>query len=500
MEFIKSISDAIQQNQDKNAFCINKTFYTYKEFIICISKIRGHIRNNVKETEKLIGLVTHDDLETYASIIALWLEGKAYVPVNPDVPIDRNIQILTLTEINYVIDSLETSAFSNNYHIIKSTPANGSQVIDLEPVKTSGDGIAYILFTSGSTGLPKGVPITFDNVNALVKAVDAEPEFQLTTQDRCLQMFELTFDFSVVTYLFPILAGACIFTIPKAAIKYFYIFKLIKEQKLTVLTMVPSIINYLRPYFKEINEPHVRYCSFGGGALYSDIAVEWSNCLPNCKIFNYYGPTEFTVYSGFYPYNKETHTKAHNGIVAIGTPQLDTLYLVVDENNNETKVNEIGELCLAGPQITKGYWKDEERNKERFFFRNEKGTSIRYYKTGDLCFKDAVGDYLYVGRADFQVKIRGYRVELSEIEFHAKTISTKKVNMVAIDLENNLGNAELGLAIESEPFETDAIFDYLKTKLPSYMIPMHQLFLKEFPHSINGKIDRKELRQQFNFK
>jgi acyl-coenzyme A synthetase/AMP-(fatty) acid ligase len=331
-----------------------------------------------------------------------------------------------------------------------------------------------------------------------VKAVNAEPDFNLTPQDRCLQMFELTFDFSVVTYLFPILAGACIYTMPKGAIKYFYIFKLIKEQKLTVLTMVPSIINYLRPYFKEINAPDVRYCSFGGGALLSDIAKEWSNCLPNCKIFNYYGPTEFTVYSGFYPYHKETNQKSHNGIIAIGTPQLDTSYLVVDELNNEVDVNITGELCLAGPQITAGYWKDEERNQKSFFTRIEKGKEVRYYKTGDLCFKDADGDYLYVGRADFQVKVRGYRVELSEIEFHAKAVSPKKVNMVAIDIENKLGNAELGLAIESEPFETDGILNYMKTKLPNYMIPMHLKFLNEFPHSINGKIDRKALRKLFN--
>jgi D-alanine--poly(phosphoribitol) ligase subunit 1 len=105
-----------------------------------------------------------------------------------------------------------------------------------------------------------------------------------------------------------------------------------------------------------------------------------------------------------------------------------------------------------------------------------------------------------VGRSDFQVKIRGYRVELSEIEYHAKSVSPKKANMVAIDIENNLGNSELGLVIESEPFETVEIMEYMKTKLPNYMIPMHIRFINEFPHSINGKIDRTALRKQFNLK
>ncbi|MBQ4802013.1 AMP-binding protein [Aquimarina sp. MMG015] len=496
MEFVKQLQESIEKHADHNVLCINGVFYTYRDFALEISKIRLAVASEIEDSEKLIGLVTNDDLQTYASIIALWLEGKAYVPVNPEVPFERNSKVFELTETKFVLDSSESSVY-NDYQVIASNQLNDAE-IDLKPKEFSGDQLAYILFTSGTTGLPKGVPITFNNVQALVGAIDAEPTFNLVPSDRCLQMFELTFDFSVVTYLFPLLAGSCMYTIPKGAIKYFYIFKLINEQKLTVLTMVPSIINYLRPYFGEINAPDVRYCSFGGGALHSDIAKEWSNCLPNCKIFNYYGPTEFTVYSGFYPYHKETDTKSHNGIIAIGTPQKDTLYLVVDEKNEEVAIGETGELCLGGPQITPGYWKNEERNAQSFFTRNENGNSIRYYKTGDLCLKDEDGDFLYVGRADFQVKIRGYRVELAEIEFHAKYKSEKKVNMVALDITNSLGNAELGIAIESEEFDIEYIFDYMKSKMPSYMIPMHVRFIKEFPHSINGKIDRKELKKHFN--
>ncbi len=496
MKFVKKLQESIESHSAGNVLCINNTFYTYKDFAVEISKIRSAIANTVAESEKLIGLVTNDDLQTYASIIALWFEGKAYVPVNPSTPIERNTKVFELTETKYVLDSSKTSIYKNQTVIASSTLEFTE--INLNPKEVSGDDLAYILFTSGTTGLPKGVPITFDNVQGLVNAIDAESEFNLVPSDRCLQMFELTFDFSVVTYLFPILGGACMYTIPKSAIKYFYIFKLIKEQKLTVLTMVPSIINYLRPYFPEINAPDVRYCSFGGGALHSDIAKEWSDCLPNCKIFNYYGPTEFTVYSGFYPYHKETDKKAHNGIIAIGTPQKDTLYLVVNEKNEEVPIGVTGELCLGGPQITPGYWKNEERNAISFFTKEEKGKQQRYYKTGDLCFKDEEGDFLYVGRVDFQVKIRGYRVELAEIEFHAKSKSPKKVNMVALDITNNLGNAELGLAIESDEFDTADMFEYMKIKMPDYMIPGHVRFVKEFPHSINGKINRKELRTYFD--
>lgn len=495
MQFISNILKSIQSNADNNVLCIQNVYYTYKDFENEIKKIRLAIIQNIEPSEKLIGLVTNDDIQTYAGIVALWMEGKAYVPVNPEVPIERNLQIFKSTGTRYIIDSSKTSVYSS-FEVIHSSNLTESYP-DLNPNTVDGEALAYILFTSGTTGTPKGVPINFNNLQALVNAIDAEPEFNLNNTDRCLQMFELTFDFSVVTYLFPLLAGACMYTIPKGAIKYFYIFKLIKDKKLTVLTMVPSIINYLRPYFHEINEPSVRYCSFGGGALHSDIAKEWSDCLPNCKIFNYYGPTEFTVYSGFYPYHKETHTKAHNGIIAIGKPQKNTTYLVVDDNNQEVPVGVTGELCLGGPQITPGYWNDEERNKKSFFIKRDIGEDIRYYKTGDLCIKDEDDDFLYVGRADFQVKIRGYRVELSEIEFHAKAKSKEKVNMVALDIYNNLGNAEIALAIESEPFDTREIFEYMKSQMPNYMVPTHVKFIKEFPHSLNGKIDRKTLKIYF---
>jgi amino acid adenylation domain-containing protein len=495
MKFLTTIQQSFEQHQKLNAFCIGEVFYSYSELSQLVSNIRFVISEKIVNTEKLIGLVTNDDLETYASIIALWLEGKAYVPVNPLYPIDRNLQILEFTESKYIIDSSAESIYSGSLVVIKSIDLT-TKKINLVPKAIPPEDLAYILFTSGSTGVPKGVPISFKNLNALIVALDKDPLFNLKPTDKCLQMFELTFDFSLVTYLPPLLYGACVYTIPKNTIKYFYIYKLIQNQGLTVLTMVPSIIHYLRPYFKEINSEKVRYCSFGGGKLYSDIAEEWSKCIPKSQIFNYYGPTEFTVYSGYYLYEYKTRRKNNKGIISIGSTLSGVKYLIADSNNNEVSTGEIGELCLSGAQLTPGYWKNEEKNKEVFFSKMDNGKKVRYYKTGDLCYLDGEGDYMYVGRSDFQVKIRGYRVELGEIEHHIKE-KLEKIEITVIDIFNNLENAELALAIIAKPFDLKELKEHLKEKLPEYMIPTKFAFFDEFPHSVNGKVNRNELRLKF---
>lgn len=484
--------ESIQKHFDNNAFYIEDTFYTYEDFAVEIYKIRKGIVSHVHDSEKIVGLIANDDLYTYASIIGLWLEGKAYVPINPSHPIERNEEIIKATAIKHILDSNKGSY--KNCQLLTSTK-DEPFAIDLKPKPIQKDDLAYILFTSGSTGTPKGVPISFGNLNAFVTAINFNGDFKLNPTDRCLQMFELTFDFSVVSYLFPLLSGACIYTVPRNAIKYFYVYKLLQNHKLTVLSLVPSIIHYLRPYFDEIKASEVRYCSFGGGALYSDIIYEWVKCIPNSTVYNYCGPTENTIYSSGYIIQETC--KTHNDIISIGKPLPEVTYMIIDENNRELPTGDIGELAIAGPQLTPGYWKNDEKNKATFFQKEYQGQMLRFYKSGDLCFKDTDENYMYIGRVDFQVKIRGYRIELSEVEFHAKKMA-QNTDLIAIDILNKLENTELVLAIASEPFDTEAILAYMKTKLPDYMIPTHIKFLKEFPHNANGKIDRNKLRMLFN--
>ncbi|WP_299241429.1 AMP-binding protein [uncultured Aquimarina sp.] len=492
MGVIDQIVESFSKYKNRPALCIRKETYTYEDLSQSISDIRLLIREHIPLSHKHIGIMTNDDVETYATIFALWLEGKAYIPITPTTPLERNSFILNEVGSNFVLSSEKVDGYDKDYSVLITSDIQSAE-INLEPSEFSESNLAYILFTSGSTGTPKGVPITFKNLDSLFRALDADSRHKIFSEDKCLQMFELNFDFSLVTFLYPLLNGASIYTIPKDQIKYFYIYKLILEEKLTYLVMVPSVIHYLRPYFSEINELEVRYCCFGAAPLDADIVLEWKKCIPNAILYNSYGPTEYTVTTTYYSLENNDTPKTRNGVVALGKPLDKVEAMVIDEFQNILKPGEEGELCLAGSQLTSGYWGNSQKNKESFFTTVYNGKEQRFYKTGDLCTMDEEQDITFIGRKDFQVKIRGYRVELSEIEFYAKE-KLSKTNVIGIDITNDLGNTEIALIIESDKFDVSDLEKHLKNKLPDYMIPTQYKFMKEFPLNANGKINRKVIK------
>jgi D-alanine--poly(phosphoribitol) ligase subunit 1 len=494
----KKLADSIEKHQTRSAFCINENFYTYKDLAKCISGIRQYISLHIPNSEKNIGLIANDDLETYASIIALWFEGRAYVPINPDIPGERNKFIINESGVRTILDS-SGSGFGHFQGIINTKELALSEP-DLDILPTADQELAYILFTSGTTGVPKGVPVTRANITSFLNGFDLLIN-SIDENNKWLQMFDLTFDLSVMSYLVPLLNGACIYTIPAGKIKYNYIVKLIDEQQITGALLVPSIIHYLKPFFSEIHSVNMKYCLFCGEALSQELAEVWQQCIPNAVILNLYGPTENTIFCTSYALSnqKSLPNKSYKGVLSIGKCMKDTFAIIIDNNNSPVPTGVKGELCLGGEQLTPGYWNNEKRNTEAFFYKDYAGKQERFYKTGDLCMIDNDGDIMYIGRMDTQVKIQGFRVELLEVEFHAKKF-LGNLNVVATTFTNITGNNEIALVIESGSVNNTALLDHMKKHLPTYMVPSRIELHPEFPYNKNGKVDINLLKHLLQLK
>jgi D-alanine--poly(phosphoribitol) ligase subunit 1 len=486
---------SINQLSNNNAFCINEVFYTYKEFGYYIYKIREAVKG-IKKSNIYIGLVVNDDIETYASILSLWLEGKAYIPLHPNHPLQRCNDMIKQMNIKTILDSSETSRFQNHSLIstYKLLYKNDFYFINNIENDFTNDAVAYVLFTSGSTGSPKGVTISYSNIAAFLDSFWA-CGIKINEKDKCLQCFDLTFDVSIQSFLAPLIKGACVYTIPHDKIKYSYVYSLLTDHHLTFGAMAPSMLRYLRPYFDEICAPSMKTCILTAEASPIDLVLEWQRCISNAEIYNFYGPTEATIYCTFYKIDRNEVNKSLNGMLSIGKPMKNVNAIIIDENKNILSEGEKGELCVSGNQISPGYWNSPEKNEKAFFEKYYNGIDLRFYRTGDLCYLDNEGNLMLVGRLDSQIKIQGYRVELSEIEFHSREYLAGN-NAVALSFVNGSGITEIALFIESETISTQSLLAYLRTKMPAYMIPTKVMFEPRFPLNSNSKVDKLFLKEK----
>jgi len=486
--------DSLRNYSGRNAFLIDEIEYSYEMLARSISKIRSQIQNIIFSGEH-IGLMANDDLETYAAIFAIWLEGKAYVPLHPAFPLERRMQIIKDAEIDLIIDS-SGHLEETGVNLIKSNGLTFTKY-NLEPKIVGDDQLAYILYTSGSTGKPKGVPISRTNLAAFIQSFN-KIGIDINEEDRCLQYFDLTFDISIQSYLVPLLKGACIYTIPPDRIKPMYTYELMEEHMLTFAPTPPSMVRYLRPYFDEIHLPHLKTNILCAEASAVQLIEEWKECIPNAKILNLYGPTEATIYCTYSEFHRDSINKELNGMMTIGQPLSGVKVMVIDEDLKELPKNQNGELCVSGNLVTQGYWKNDERNKNSFFTRLIDDKVYRFYRTGDSCYIDDDDDIMLAGRLDHQVKVQGYRIELGEIESHARDF-VEGANAVAIIFENKQGLTEIALVIEGVTYNQYDLEKFLRTKLPSYMIPTQYHMMDSFPINMNGKVDRISLKGNLIF-
>ena len=478
----------------RNAFCIQDVFYSYEAFGREIERTLGLIQDAGGSETGRVGIVATNTIQTYASIFACWFSGYAYIPINPTFPEDRNLSVTEQAGIDLFLTSdaslINGAVFTANRRVIQTTSLSRSQVSlpDLALDFSGEDRLLYILFTSGSTGTPKGVPISSENIQAFLQSYH-DLGFTCSDEDRFLQMFDLTFDVSVASFLVPLLLGACVYTVPSSGIKYMAVYKIMRDHEITFASVVPSVINFLRPYLAEIQLKRLKYCILTAEASNVEMIRIWKQCIPNAEIWNLYGPTEATIWCTGYRVDND-QPKAYHNMLAIGKPFSQVTASIRDEAGRRLGQGEKGELCVISKQLTQGYLNDPVKTDKQFC----KSSDGIYYKTGDLCFVDEDGDIIYCGRADHQVKISGFRIELSEIE----VVMTRlyQVNSVAVSYKTDSGTDQICLFVEDESLDPATLKKVLGEHLPYYMVPAMIRTIAQLPLNTSGKIDRPKLVSQ----
>ena len=474
-QLLDTVFNHLQDSQDPAMMIAGKA-WTYPELKERVLAIESHW---IKNKEGGILIVAHDHIDTYAAILACWSLGKFYVPIHPTYPEERVEQIKTIIKTEYVFDPIQNSVpariAETDWTLTRAFPDEKSW--------------AYVLFTSGSTGEPKGVPIGWSNLSSFMKGF-RDLGYELNKRDRFLQMFDLTFDLSVMSFLVPLSLGASFYTVPYNSLKYAVIAELLEDHQLSFALMVPSILTYLSPYFDEINAKHLRYSLFCGEALHEDIVHQWAQCVPHAQIDNVYGPTENTIFCTRYTFDS-SQPLTHQGILSIGSEMTNVACAIWNDHQQVLPEDEVGNLWLSGHYLTSGYLNRPDLNQSQFVMKD----NVRWYNSGDLAARNKEGQLLYMGRQDSQLKIQGFRIEAAEVEFQLKKLIPEGSRVVALGIPNALGLMELVAVVENEEWDPMAIKEALAKVLPPYMIPSKLINMPSFPLNSNGKVDRKKITE-----
>ena len=423
------------------------------------------------------------------SILALIKMDIPYVPIDEIYPIERIEKIKTITESQVLINCSDKDLLikfaieiNKDFEVSQNYTAKFSNNI----VYHKDNPLRYIMFTSGSTGEPKGVQISRNNIISFLDWVKKDYGFK--KDDVFLNQSPFTFDVSLYDILSSFMLGASVLLISRklASTPDLFLNK-IKKYKVSVWTSTPSF-SYIYIRDKNYNIdflPHLTTFIFAGEVLSFKIVKSLHQKFNNPKIINAYGPTEATITTTWVDVNKELIED--NNKMPIGFPRRDSEILI---DNTENDASKEGEIIIVGEHVSKGYFKNPILTKEKFF--KHKGQQA--FRTGDLGYYNK-GMVYFIGRNDEQVKLHGYRIELGEIESAINNISFIN-GAVVIPLKRNEEVKRIISFVTTNSKKTDIKNDIVKeieNKLPSYMIPSDIVEIEQFPVNANHKIDKKRL-------
>jgi len=446
----------------------------------------------------------------YPAILGILKADAAYVPLDPKAPPERWRKILEdcapaafLCDSSSAAKAMELFSAGNDPPVIFLDYRSGQSVPDCwltqEDVesheaaeRTYGNGeddIAYIMYTSGSTGQPKGVMISHRNISTYIDwAVKC---FAIGENDRILSTAPFHFDMSTFDIFCPLRVGATLCVAPDNMMLFpEKLFRFIEEHEVTIWKGVSSLLMYMEKagVVRSGRIPSMKRILFGGENLPAKYLIRWMESFPEKNFYNAYGPTETTGVSMYF-HVKET-PKTDDERIPIGIPRDNTPVWLL-ENHVPVRTGEVGELFIGGAGVGKGYLNDPEKTRKAFIpnpVTHLPGDTL--YATGDLAIRRADGNYEFVGRKDHQVKIMGHRIELGDIE--NAILSHQGVKDCAV-IQVSPGAGDFR-ELDDGRNSLD-VMSFIQGKLPPYMVPKHLVEVKGVPRNDRGKIDRKAINE-----
>jgi D-alanine--poly(phosphoribitol) ligase subunit 1 len=473
------------------------THYSYKELNEKSNRIAGYLTKLGLKQGDVICLFNDRSFSGFCMMLACLKTGIIYANLDPASPVERLKRMLNTCNPKkvfnfYSADSIADSGCAADViqladigidHLIKR-----QRSLNFDSSEITGYSPAYLMFTSGSTGFPKGVIISHLNLINFITWV--RETFDITSEDKFTNINPVYFDNSVFDFFGAVFNGAALCPIltkePRNLIKK------INDLKPTIWFSVPSLFNYLliTKSLSETDFACFRLIFFGGEGFPKAKLKMLSDIINNGKtrLINVYGPTECTCICSAYEVTDEDFEDME-GIPALGSIASNFGYLILDEDCHQ---HSTGELCLMGPQVGLGYFNDKERTSESFV-QNPLNNSYSQtlYKTGDMVSLKDDGKLYFIGRKDNQVKHMGNRIELEEIEAAINCIKGTLESCVVYKKEAPGLGLLIAYVVSSLPVSN--ILSAIQKVLPTYMIPRRIVLLDSLPRNKNGKIDRQEL-------
>ncbi len=504
----------VEKTPDNIAVAFDNAHITYRELNARSNQLAHYLIDREAGPDRLVGLCMKRSIDMVVGLLGILKAGCAYVPIDPDFPGTRIQYLIEDAGIRDIIihSSLKGCLPSNAIAEEDSAPEAGFALVPFSPDTTgskallenysdgnpaseksgvTSDHLAYVVYTSGSTGQPKGVCVPHKGVARLVIN---NAYIKINNGDRMAQMSTITFDAATFEIWGALLNGGKLVIIPREdMLSPDHFRKKIVDEQIDICFITTALFNQMVEADPEIFKT-LRYLLFGGEACNPNYVRELLlNGAPE-KLLHVYGPTENTTFSSWFEVN---HVSDRQTSIPIGKPISNTSLYVLDSQLNPVPAGIPGELYIGGPGLARGYLNRLTLTNEKFIpnpFSDHPAS--RLYKTGDLAYYLLDGNIEFLGRADLQVKVRGYRVELEEIKNTLKSIeSVQDCTVVIREFQNDDKRIVAYIIPEKdrEEIRISHIRSSLKKVLPDFMLPSHYVLIERFPLTSNGKIDHNAL-------